>query len=102
MKAIGNMGSDGVVWMPTSEYDAAGNLYQTVSAFRAYTSLTDSLTDHDRLLQTASRYAAAMRASNDPKQFAQLLYAAGYSTDPAYGDKLITLMDSYNLYRLDA
>jgi Mannosyl-glycoprotein endo-beta-N-acetylglucosaminidase len=102
MKAMGTLGTDGVVWMPTSEYDDAGELYQTVSAFRAYKSLTESLTDHDRLLQTASRYAAAMRASNNPQEFASRLYEAGYSTDPQYADKLVALMDRYNLYSLDA
>jgi len=42
-----------------------------------------------------------MRATNDPRQFASLLAQAGYSTDPAYADKLLSLMDRYNLYRLD-
>jgi hypothetical protein len=102
IKAFGSLGSDGVVWMPTSEYDANGDLYQTVSPFRAYKSLADSLADHGRLLQYGSRYATAMRAANDPRRFAQLLYEAGYSTDPAYPDKLVALMDAYNLYRLDA
>src|SRR5262249_55348180 len=27
IKATGNLGSDGVVWMPTSEYNASGQLY---------------------------------------------------------------------------
>jgi hypothetical protein len=102
MKAIDSLGSDGVVWMPTSEYDTVGQLYETVSAFRAYKSLTDSITDHDRLLQTSSRYANAMRSTNDPRQFAALLYEGGYATDPAYADKLVALMDRYDLYRLDA
>jgi flagellum-specific peptidoglycan hydrolase FlgJ len=75
---------------------------QTVSPFRAYKSLTDSITDHDRLLQTASRYAAAMQAASDPREFAARLYEAGYSTDPDYADKLVELMDRYNLYSLDA
>jgi Mannosyl-glycoprotein endo-beta-N-acetylglucosaminidase len=90
-----------VVWMPTAEYDTAGRLYQTVSAFRAYASMTDSITDHDRLLATAPRYAQAMHAASNPRQFVQLLGRSGYSTDPAYGDKLIALMDRYNLYQLD-
>src|SRR6185436_7065939 len=89
-------------WMPTSEYDESGELYQTVSPFRAYKSMADSMTDHDRLLQTSSRYAEVMRAANDPRAFAALLYDAGYSTDPAYADKLIALMDHYDLYRLAA
>ena len=102
IKAVGRLGTDGVVWMPTAEYDADGELYETVSPFRAYRSLTDSITDHDRLLQTSSRYADAMRAANDPRAFAARLYEAGYSTDPEYADKLIALMDRYDLYRLDA
>jgi hypothetical protein len=102
IKAIGSLGSDGVVWMPTSEYDPSGDLYQTLSAFRAYKSLTDSMSDYDRLLVTDSRYSAVMQATNDPKQFAALLAQAGYSTDPIYADKLVALMDRYDLYRLDA
>ncbi len=102
MKAIGSLGSAGVVYMPTSEYDDAGELYQTVSAFRAYTSFADSMADHDRLLGRAARYAAAMQAARDPKLFATLIAQAGYSTDPAYADKLVALMDRYNLYQLDA
>ena len=101
IKATSSLGNDGVIWLPTSEYDDSGQTYETISPFRAYKSLTDSLTDHDRLLLT-SRYTIAMRVANDPRQFAQQLYAAGYSTDPAYADKLIALMDRYDLYRLDA
>jgi hypothetical protein len=101
IKATSSLGNDGLIWLPTSEYDASGQMYDTISPFRAYKSLTDSMTDHDRLLLTG-RYAPAMHVANDPKQFAQQLYAAGYSTDPAYADKLISLMDRYDLYRLDA
>jgi flagellum-specific peptidoglycan hydrolase FlgJ len=101
MKVMGTLGNNGVVYMPTSEYDSEGQLYETVSAFRAYKSLTDSLADHDRLLQTGSRYATAMKSANDPTQFAALLAQAGYSTDPAYASKLVALMDRYNLYQLD-
>jgi len=101
IKATSSLGNDGLIWLPTSEYDDSGQIYEIISAFRAYKSLTDSMTDHDRLLLT-SRYAPAMRVASDPKQFAQQLYAAGYSTDPAYADKLVSLMDRYDLYRLDA
>ena len=101
IKATSYLGNDGLVWMPTAEYDPAGEAYDTITPFRAYKSLTDSVTDHNQLL-LARRYAEAMQVANDPRQFAQQLSAAGYSTDPAYADKLIALMDSYNLYRLDA
>jgi Mannosyl-glycoprotein endo-beta-N-acetylglucosaminidase len=102
VKAMGTLGPDGVVWLPTAEYDSSGQPYQTVSAFRAYKSLTESMTDHDLLLQMSSRYAAAMQVARNPKQFAAQLAQAGYATDPAYADKLVALMDRYNLYQLDA
>ncbi len=102
IKSFSSPGPNGVVWMPSSEYDNSGQRYETVSAFRAYRSLTDSMTDHDLLLETSSRYAAAMKAAADPKQFAALLAKAGYATDPAYADKIVALMDRYNLYQLDA
>jgi len=102
MKVAGTLGNDGVVWMPTSEYDASGNLYTTTSAFRAYKSLADSVADHDGLLSTASRYAPAMQVSDDPRQFAARIAQEGYATDPSYGDKLVALMDRYNLYQFDS
>jgi hypothetical protein len=102
MKATGTLGNDGVVWMPTSEYNAAGALYTTVSAFRAYKSLADSTADHDQLLANASRYASAMHVAGDPRQFATLIAQDGYATDPQYASKLIDLMDRYNLYQLDS
>jgi hypothetical protein len=101
MKVMGTLGNDGVVWLPTSEYDDSGNLYTTSSAFRAYKSLADSVADHVRLLSTASRYASAMQATSDPRQFAALIAQGGYSSDPAYADKLVALMDRYNLYQFD-
>ena len=102
MKAIGGLGNDGVVWMPTNEYDATGERYEMLSPFRAYNSLTDSMLDHDLLLRDAARYAPAMQVANDPRQFAHMLVQGGYATDPSYADKLIALMDRYDLYRLDA
>jgi hypothetical protein len=102
VKAMGSLGDNGVVWMATSEFDDSGQLYETMSAFKAYTSLADSMVDHDVLLTTAPRYTAAMRSAGDPRQFAALIAQAGYSTDPAYADKLIALMDRYNLYQLDS
>ena len=102
VKAVGGLGNDGVVWMSTGEYDAEGQAYETMSPFRAYRSLTDSLVDHDLMLRNGTRYASAMQVAHDPRQFAQLLAEAGYATDPAYADKLIALMDRYDLYRLDA
>jgi hypothetical protein len=101
IKAVGGLGNDGVVWLPTGEFDAQGQSYETTSAFRAYRSLDDSFADHDRMLSTSSRYQAAMQAASDARQFAEDLESAGYATDPDYASKLIALMDRYDLYQLD-
>jgi hypothetical protein len=102
IKAVGSLGNDGVVWMSTGEFDASGMSYMTTSPFRAYKSLTDSLIDHDLMLQGSKRYADAMKVANDPRAFAEQLAQAGYATDPDYASKLIALMDRYDLYRLDS
>ena len=101
MKAIGGLGNDGVIWLPTTEFSSDGAAYETLSPFRAYKTLADSVLDHDLLLRDAPRYAAAMRVAHEPRQFAYKLVEGGYATDPAYADKLIALMDQYDLYRLD-
>jgi flagellar protein FlgJ len=102
VKATSGIGGDGVIWLPTTEVDADGEAYSTTSAFRAYKSMLEAVTDHNELLRRLPRYAPAMHATADPRQFARLLQSGGYSTDPDYADKLISLMDRYDLYQLDA
>ncbi len=99
IKGHGGIGSDGVIWMRTEEVDGAGNRYELIEPFRAYRSYADSVADHDRLLTSLSRYQWAMDARHDPREFAYRLMEGGYSTDPSYADKLIALMDEFNLYQ---
>jgi flagellar protein FlgJ len=101
IKATGGIGSDGAVWMPTLEYVNGGS-YTVVAPFRAYRSLADSVADHAALLQQLSIYRSALQATNDPDEFARRIARAGYATDPAYADKLIGLMQRYNLYQFDS
>ncbi len=101
IKAFGGLGSDGAVWMPTMEYDSAGDAYTTLDPFRAYKTLADSVLDHDSLFIRLSRYAPAMAVKDDPKAFAVAIMDGGYSTDPSYANKLVSLMDRYDLYRFD-
>lgn len=101
IKAMGSMGNDGAVWMRTLEYDANGNPFYEKSPFRAYKSLADSVLDHATLFTSLSRYQSAMAARNDPDEFARQIAADGYSTDPSYPDKLIGLMQKFNLYQFD-
>jgi len=38
---------------------------------------------------------------NNAAQFAREIHKAGYATDPAYSDKLIAMINKYDLTRFD-
>jgi flagellum-specific peptidoglycan hydrolase FlgJ len=100
IKATSKQGPAGVVYMDTWEH--AGGQDITVSQpFRAYHNAEESFADHGQYLRENSRYAEAMKHTDDARAFARLIHQAGYATDPAYSSKLITLMDRYNLYQYD-
>jgi flagellar protein FlgJ len=100
IKATSKPGTAGVVWFNTWEVIDGANV--TVrAAFRAYARAADSFIDHGRFFIENPRYAAAMAARHDPRQFAREINKAGYATDPNYAPKLITLMDRYDLYAYD-
>jgi flagellum-specific peptidoglycan hydrolase FlgJ len=101
IKAQTRAGSAGSVWFDVWEVIGGRNVVQS-QAFRAYDTVAESFTDHGRFFVENRRYAAAMAAREDPKQFAREINRAGYATDPTYASKLIGLMDRYNLYRYDA
>ena len=63
--------------------------------------VADSFGDHGRFFHQNPRYAAALAARDDPKEFARAINRAGYATDPAYSAKLIGFMDRFNLYAYD-
>jgi flagellar protein FlgJ len=101
IKATGQVGNDGAVWMPTLEYVAGGS-FSVLAPFRAYRSLGDSVADHAQLFEKVNVYRAADQAVGDPDEFARRIAQAGYSTDPSYAQKVIDLMQRYDLYRFDA
>lgn len=69
--------------------------------FRSYASIDDSFRDYGRLLTTSSNYAAALPVRDDPDAFIRAV-ARKYATDPEYANKVIRLMDSYDLRRFDS
>ena len=97
---IKGTGPAGYVIKPTKEY--VNGRWITVNAkFKAYHNPQESFEDHARLIANNRRYSKAMENLNDPKQFARELQRAGYATDPNYANKLISIMDKYNLYQFD-
>jgi flagellum-specific peptidoglycan hydrolase FlgJ len=100
IKAKERPGSAGVTWFNVWEVIGGANVTQR-QPFRAYKTMGDSFVDHGRFFHQNWRYAAALAARADPRQFAREINRAGYATDPAYAHKLIGLMDRFNLYAYD-
>jgi len=85
------------------EYDEFGNLKK--SCFRRYKSDEDSYIAHSEFLRDpnkANRYGFLFRYStSDYRRWARGLKRAGYATSGSYDDKLINLIESYELYKFD-
>lgn len=69
--------------------------------FRVYKDARESYRDHSEFLKR-KRYSFLFELDkNDYKNWAYGLRTAGYATDPKYGDKLIALIEKYQLYQYD-
>lgn len=70
--------------------------------FRSYDKVDDSYEDHSLFLKQNGRYAKLFDLKiTDYKGWAKGLQAAGYATDKAYANKLIALIENYELYEYD-
>ena len=66
--------------------------------FRVYTDAGESYRDHSLFLSERDRYAFLFRlGKRDYKAWAKGLKKAGYATDPKYPDKLIRLIERFDL-----
>jgi flagellar protein FlgJ len=65
--------------------------------FRAYNSFGDAMQDYVSFVKDNPRYQKAVRSTNDPKQYFEELQQAGYATDPAYADKVISVLNGSSL-----
>lgn len=87
----------------TREYDEEWE--EVMASFRSYPSLEASVEDYADLIKNGTNW--------DPKLYedvqkactyqgaAQALYTAGYATDPSYPEKVITIIETYDLNRFD-
>ena len=70
--------------------------------FRKYDSVAASYTDHSLFLTTRKRYANLFSLDIlDYPGWARTLKADGYATNPQYADRLISLIERFNIARLD-
>jgi hypothetical protein len=71
--------------------------------FRVYPSAEDSFRDHSDFLRYWDRYKFLFDFdTKDYESWAYGLKKAGYATDPAYPQKLIQLIEEYDLSRFDS
>ncbi|WP_333877676.1 glucosaminidase domain-containing protein [Flavobacterium sp.] len=71
--------------------------------FRKYDDPSNSFLDHSYFLTSRPRYSSLFQLDkSDYQAWAKGLKAAGYATDPKYPDKLIGLIERYQLQRFDA
>lgn len=69
--------------------------------FRSYSSARESYVDHSKFLQ-GNRYKSLFSLkTTDYKGWARGLKACGYATNPQYADKLIEIIELYQLHQYD-
>jgi hypothetical protein len=80
--------------------DSCGNIIQ--SCFRLYESVEGSYVDHTNFLMNGKRYSSLFNIPQDNyREWAFGLQSAGYATDPQYAEKLISIIERFQLYRFD-
>lgn len=87
----------------TYEDDGTGSLYQTVSPFRAYDTVSDSMEDYASLMREdmGFYYKGAWKEFAETYEDAAEFLQGRYATDTRYAEKLIALIETYGLDRYD-
>jgi len=74
-----------------------------LGCFRAYDSVSDCYRAHSDFLRNGDRYKALFNIMpGDYRSWAYGLQKAGYATDPKYAEKLISLIERFQLYKYDS
>lgn len=99
----------------TSEYSAPvkdkngkiikeGYWYKVVAPFRKYNNISESIKDHSAFFTSTEWRKQNYKAVIGEKNYRKAAYAlqnAGYATDPNYAEKLIKVIEEYNLDKYD-
>ena len=75
-----------------------GKVYNIVACFRAYNNLEESIGDYFDLI--CGNYRKAL-ATNSPLECIQEIKNGGYATDPQYVNKIMSIINTWNLTRFD-
>ncbi|MBU5670238.1 glycoside hydrolase family 73 protein [Paenibacillus brevis] len=96
-------GTAGSCTMPTTEY-VNGRPIKVNAAFRAYHNWGESILDHSKLILNGVSWNRNLYKGVIGKRgadAARAIATAGYATDPKYAEKLISIMNEWNLYQYD-
>ena len=88
----------------TWEVDKKGKRFNSTEWFRHYPNIGASVVDHGEFFTSTpwrSNNYKHVIGETDYKIAAQALSDAGYATDPQYADKLINIIETYNLNQWD-
>lgn len=96
IKAHGNNQS---VSLKTTEYED-GKEVTITDGFSVYPSADRCFLDYARLLGLGSTYASVRQASS-PQEAAWAVQTSGYATDPSYAEKIISIINEYDLTKYD-
>lgn len=88
-----------VTLVPTHEYIKGQEVAET-DKFRCYSTWAECLADHAQFLLRNPRYEKCF-AEKTGEGWCRAVAAAGYATDPAYADKLISVIRAHSLTRFD-
>lgn len=82
------------------DYDKKGRLLE--SCFRAYNDAIESYIDHSNFLKYSSNYSNLFSMNHtNYAGWAYGLKQSGYATDPKYAEKLIRIIETYQLNQFD-
>jgi len=79
----------------STEWNGVRNV-TVYASFRAYGSWEQSVADHSAFLNAGTRYAAVI-GERDYRKACTAIHKAGYATAPDYADRLIKLIEMYDL-----
>ena len=69
--------------------------------FRSYTNAAQSFDDHSKFLQQSRYQSLFSLEPTDYKGWARGLKSCGYATNPQYAERLIKIIEDYQLYQYD-
>lgn len=78
---------------------SAGGAERKREEFRAYPTSTASFADYVDLISGSPRYSAALEQGADAEAYVRAVTAAGYATDPSYGEKWLSIYRGDRLNR---